>query len=49
MTLLNLGTILKTKGLDGTVKVYSTTDFADIRYKIGNKLFLHNEKNATLI
>ena len=49
MTLLNLGTILKPKGLDGTVKVYSTTDFADIRYKIGNKLFLHNEKNGTLI
>ena len=44
MKLLNLGTILKQKGLDGTVKVYSTTDFADIRYKPGNKVYLHNER-----
>lgn len=49
MTLLNLGTILKQKGLDGTVKVFSTTDFADIRYKEGNKVFLHDEKTDRLI
>lgn len=44
MTLLNLGGIVKPKGLDGTVKVFSTTDFAPIRYQKGNKVILLNEQ-----
>lgn len=44
MKLLTLGKILKTKGLDGTVKIASSTDFAETRYQQGNKVFLFNEK-----
>lgn len=46
MKLLNVGTILKQKGLNGCCKVYSTTDFADVRYKQGNKVILHNEQTS---
>ena len=41
---LNLGIIIKTRGLKGVVKIKSTTYFASKRYKKGNKLFLVNEK-----
>ena len=41
---LNLGIIIKTRGLKGVIKVKSTTYFASKRYKKGNKLFLVNEK-----
>lgn len=37
---LKVGTILKTQGLKGEVRVYSTTSFKDIRYKKGNTLFI---------
>lgn len=37
---LKVGTILKTIGLKGDVKVFSTTSFKDIRYKKGNVLFV---------
>ena len=37
MKLLTLGKIIKTKGLDGTFKVNSSTDFALERYQKGNK------------
>lgn len=43
MEYLALGLILKTKGLKGEVKVKSSTDFASIRYKKKNKVYLYNE------
>jgi len=40
--LLLLGNIIDTVGLDGTVKVFSTTNNQNIRYKKGNKVLLLN-------
>jgi len=37
---LKLGTITKTVGLKGEVKVYSTTSLASRRYKKGNKVYV---------
>lgn len=37
---LNVGTIVNTQGLKGEVRVISTTDFPDLRYKKGNTLRL---------
>lgn len=37
---LRVGRIAKAVGLNGEVKVFSTTSFKSIRYKKGNKLFL---------
>ena len=48
MKLLNIGTIVKQKVLAGEVKVFRTTDFPEERYKIGNKLYLHNEKTGDI-
>lgn len=41
---LNVGIIIKTRGLKGVVKVKSTTYFSVNRYKKGNKIYLVNEK-----
>lgn len=49
MNYLTLGTILKTKGLKGEVKVKSSTDFASSRYKKKNKVYLYNENTNDLI
>ena len=48
MKLLTLGRIIRTKGLDGTFKVNSSTDFALERYEEGNKVFIQNEKTKEL-
>ena len=45
MDLLTLGKIINTHGLDGTLVVFSSTDFAKIRYEKGNKLFILNPHN----
>jgi 16S rRNA processing protein RimM len=39
---LYIGKIIKTKGLDGTLKINSSTDFAPKRYQQGNKIYLEN-------
>ena len=39
MSYLKVGTIIRTRGLKGEVRVYSTSDFSDLRYKKGAKLF----------
>lgn len=39
MEYLSLGKIIKPHGLKGEVKVFSTTDFASLRYKKGNVVF----------
>ena len=43
MEYLSLGKIIDKFGLDGTAKVYSTTNNAKLRYKKGAKVFLYNE------
>jgi len=45
---LKVGTILKPRGLNGEVKVFSTTSFKNIRYKKGNQLFIELEKDNLL-
>ncbi len=42
---LKVGKILKPRGLNGEVKVFSTTSFKNIRYKKGNKLFVELDKD----
>ena len=48
MKLLTLGRIIKTKGLDGTFKINSTTDFAELRYEKVNKVLIKNEKTKDI-
>ena len=48
MKLLTLGKIIKTKGLDGTFKVNSSTDFADERYQKGNKVYIEDIRTKEL-
>lgn len=43
MEYLRVGTIIRTIGLKGEVKVYPTTDFRDSRFKSGNHLFLSKD------
>jgi len=42
---LKVGKILKPRGLNGEVKVFSTTSFKNIRYKKGNELFVQLDKD----
>ena len=46
MEYLSLGKITDSFGLDGTIKVFSTTDNASKRYKKGNSVFLYDEKTG---
>ncbi len=48
MEYLKLGTIIKTRGLNGNVKIYSTSDFAYSRYQKGNKVFLRNNEDNSI-
>ena len=41
---LLLGYIIDSFSLDGTVKILSKTDFADLRYQEGNKVFFYSPK-----
>ena len=45
MEYLKLGTILDSFGLDGTLKVYSTTQNQALRYKKNAKVFLYSQKD----
>ncbi|MCQ6279686.1 ribosome maturation factor RimM [Bacillus sp. EB600] len=45
----NVGKIVNTQGIKGEVRVISTTDFPNERYKKGNVLFLFLPKNETPI
>ena len=47
MEYVKLGTIIGTFGIDGTLKVYSTTSMGNKRYKKGNKVYLHDIDNDT--
>ena len=44
MEYITLGKIVKTIGLKGEVKVYSSSDFSYDRYEKGNNVTLFNEK-----
>ena len=46
MEYLSLGKIVDSFGIDGTVKIYSTTSFGDKRYKPGSKVFFVNPLNG---
>ncbi|MCG7312175.1 ribosome maturation factor RimM [Priestia flexa] len=41
-----VGKIVNTHGIKGEVRIISTTDFADERYEVGNKLYLFQEKQT---
>lgn len=43
MEYLLVGTIVKTVGLKGEVRIYPTTHFRDSRFKVGNHVFLLDE------
>ena len=43
MEYLLVGTIVKTVGLKGEVKIYPATHFRDSRFKVGNHVFLLDE------
>lgn len=45
MEYLKLGTIIGVFGLEGTLKIYSTTNMGAKRYKKGNKVFLYDHEN----
>ena len=44
MDYLLLGYIVGSFALDGTIKILSKTDFADVRYQKGNTIFLYSTK-----
>lgn len=43
MNYYQIGKIIGTHGLKGEVKIYSTSDFDDERYEIGNTVYLYHE------
>ena len=45
MEYLSLGKVIDAFGLDGTLKIYSTTSMGEKRYKKGAKVFLCNDEN----
>ena len=48
MEYLSLGTVNDSFGLDGTLKIYSTTNMSSKRYKVGNKVFLYNPQTKEM-
>lgn len=42
---LTIGKIINVRGLQGEVKVFSTTDFPEARFKKGNVVYLYDGKN----
>ena len=49
MEYITLGKIVKTIGLKGEVKIYSSSDFSYNRYEKGNNVTLFNEKTKERI
>lgn len=49
MEYLSLGKIIDSFGIDGTVKIFSTTSMGSKRYKEGSKVFLTNPQNQDRI
>lgn len=42
MDYVKIGTIIKTRGLDGTVKIYSTSDFRSQRLAPGSRVYFYD-------
>ena len=42
----NVGKIVNTHGVRGEIRVISRTDFPEERYKVGNTLYISNEKGT---
>ena len=49
MEYLSLGTIIGSFGIDGTLKIYSTTNMSKKRYETGNIVFLYNPQTSERI
>ena len=49
MEYLSLGTIIGSFGIEGTLKIYSTTNMGEKRYKKGSTIFMHNLENNEYI
>lgn len=47
MEYLSLGKIIDSFGLDGTLKVYSTTNMGKMRYQKGNKVYIFNPEDKS--
>ncbi len=47
MEYVKVGSIIKTRGLKGEVRIYPTSDFRDFRFQIGNKLYLYHPESDT--
>ena len=45
MEYLSLGVIIGSHSLDGSVKILSSTDFAEDRYQVGNKIYLRKDND----
>ena len=43
----NVGKIVNTHGVKGEIRVISRTDFPEERYKVGNTLYIWDEKGKT--
>ena len=43
---VNVGKIVNTHGVKGEIRVVSRTDFPEERYKVGNTLYISNEKGG---
>lgn len=49
MEYLSLGKIIDSFSLDGTLKIYSTTNLGEYRYQRGSKVLLLDDENKTYI
>ena len=49
MEYLSLGKIVDSFGVDGTIKIYSTTSFGEKRYRKGSKVFIYNPQTKERI
>ena len=45
MEYVKLGQINDSFGIDGTIKIYSSTQFGEKRYKAGNSVYFYNPQN----
>lgn len=44
MKYVKIGTIIGTHGLDGKLRIFSTTYFAALRFKVGNLIYIKNDE-----
>ena len=49
MKYFKIGEVINTHGLKGELKIYSTSDFDDERYQIGNTVYLYQNGHDIFI